>query len=67
MGGGTGGEQCGKEDEPGLFIAVVPCRSGDHSPPLLFLAGQFEEAFTPASSRPTDARLVISPWSDQHA
>jgi hypothetical protein len=52
--------------KPGLFIAVgsMPVL-GDHAPPLLFLAGQFEEAFPPALLKTrTDARLVISPWSD---
>jgi hypothetical protein len=38
---------------------------GDHPPPLLILAGRFEEAFPPALLKTrTDARLVISPWSD---
>jgi hypothetical protein len=38
---------------------------GDHAPPLLLLAGRFEEAFPPAVLKTqADARLVISPWSD---
>src|SRR5438093_3738696 len=67
MGGATGGEAVREGGmKPGLFIAVgsMPVL-GDHAPPLLFLAGQFEEAFTPALLKTrTDARLVISPWSD---
>jgi hypothetical protein len=67
MGGFTGGEAVRQGGmKPGLFIAIgsVPVL-GEHAPPLLFLAGRFEEAFPPAflKSR-TDARLVISPWSD---
>jgi alpha-beta hydrolase superfamily lysophospholipase len=67
MGGFTGGEAVRQGGmKPGLFIAVgsMPVL-GDHALPLLFLAGRFEEALTPAllKSR-TDARLVISPWSD---
>jgi alpha-beta hydrolase superfamily lysophospholipase len=67
MGGSTGGEAVRQGGmKPGLFIAVgsMPVL-GDHAPPLLFLAGQFEEVFTPALLKTrTDARLVISPWSD---
>ncbi len=67
MGGGTGGEAVRQGGmKPRLFIAVgsMPVL-GDHAPPLLFLAGQFEEAFTPALLKTrTDARLVISTWSD---
>ena len=38
---------------------------GDHAPPLLILAGRFEEFLPPALLKTrTDARLVISPWSD---
>jgi hypothetical protein len=51
---------------PGLFIAIgsMPVL-GDHAPPLFLLAGQFEEAFPPAILKTrTDARVVISPWSD---
>ncbi len=50
----------------GLFIAIgsMPVL-GDHAPPLLLLAAQFEEAFPPALLKTrTDAPLVISPWSD---
>ena len=66
MGGFTGGEAVREGGmRPGLFIAIgsMPVL-GDHAPPLLLLAGQFEEAFTPALLKiRTDARLVISPWS----
>src|SRR5438094_5019320 len=48
--------------EPGIRVMPV---LGDHAPPLLLLAGRFEETFTPALLKTrTDARLVISPWSD---
>ena len=67
MGGGTGGEAVREGGmKPGLFIAVgsLPVL-GDHAPPMLLLAGRFEEAFPPALLKTrTDARLVISPWSD---
>ena len=51
---------------PKLFIAVgaVP-RFGQVSPPLLLLAGRFEEAVPRAwLKKPTEARRVIAPWSD---
>src|SRR5438093_9081143 len=67
MGGGTGGEAVREGGMmPGLFIAIgsMPVL-GDHAPPLLLLAGRFEEAFPPALLKTrTDARLVLSPWSD---
>jgi hypothetical protein len=67
MGGFTGGEAVREGGmKPGLFIAIgsMPVL-GDHAPPLLLLAGQFEEALPPALLKTrTDARLVISPWSD---
>jgi pimeloyl-ACP methyl ester carboxylesterase len=67
MGGFTGGEAVREGGmRPGLFIAIgsMPVL-GDHAPPLLLLAGRFEEAFPPALLKTqTDARLVISPWSD---
>lgn len=67
MGGFTGGEAVREGGmRPGLFIAIgsMPVL-GNHAPPLLFLAGRFEEAFPPALLKTrTDARLVISPWSD---
>lgn len=52
--------------KPGLFIALgaMPVL-GERGPPLLFLAGRFEEAFPPALLKTRkDARVVISPWSD---
>ncbi len=67
MGGGTGGEAVRKGGmRPGLFIAIGSNPVlGDHAPPLLLLAGRFEQAFPPALLKTrTDARLVISPWSD---
>jgi hypothetical protein len=67
MGGFTGGEAVREGNmKPRLFIAIgsMPVL-GDHAPPLLLLAGRFEEVFTPALLKTrTDARLVISPWSD---
>jgi pimeloyl-ACP methyl ester carboxylesterase len=51
---------------PKLFIAVgaIP-NLGEHGPPLLLLAGQYEEFFAPAEFKSrTDARLVIAPWCD---
>ncbi len=67
MGGFTGGEAVREGGmKPGLFIAVgsMPVL-GDHAPPLLLLAGRFEEGLTPDVLKTrTDARLVISPWSD---
>jgi len=67
MGGFKGGEAVREGGmRPELFIAIgsTPIL-GDHAPPLLLLAGRFEEAFPPALLKTrTDARLVISPWSD---
>ncbi len=67
MGGFTGGEAVREGGmRPGLFIAIgsMPVL-GDHAPPLLLLAGRFEEALPPALLKTrTDAQLVISPWSD---
>jgi hypothetical protein len=67
MGGYTGGEAVREGGMgPGLFIAIgsIPVL-GDHAPPLLLLAGRFEEArFLALLKARTDARLVISPWSD---
>jgi hypothetical protein len=53
---------------PKLYIGVgFPCKLGEHGPPLLLLAGLFEE-FTfnrPARLRAiTNAQVVISPWSE---
>jgi hypothetical protein len=52
--------------KPGLFIAVgsLPVL-GDHAPPLLLLAGRFDELYSPAFLKTrTDAHLVIAPWAD---
>lgn len=53
--------------KPGLFMAIgaiMPVLS-DPAPPLLILAGRFEELSSPALLKTrTDARLAISPWSD---
>ena len=51
---------------PSLFIAVGGLPGlGQHGPPLLLLAGRFDEFYPPASLKArTDARLVLSPWSD---
>lgn len=67
MGGFTGGEAVREGGiKPRLFIGIGTWPIlGDHAPPLLLLAGRFEEAFPPATLKTrTDARLVISPWSD---
>jgi pimeloyl-ACP methyl ester carboxylesterase len=67
MGGFTGGEAVRKGGiRPGLFIAIgYSPVLGDHAPSLLLLTGRFEECFPPALLKTrTDARLVISPWSD---
>ena len=67
MGGFVGGEAVREGGmRPGLFIALgsLPVL-GDPAPPLLLLAGRFDEAFSPALLKArTDARMVISPWSD---
>ena len=51
---------------PRLFVAVgASPHLGEHGPPLLLLAGRFDEAFPPARLKArADARLVISPWCD---
>lgn len=67
MGGASGGEAVRQGGmRPRLFIAIgaMPVL-GEHAPPLLLLAGRFEEGFLPALLKTrTDAHLVISPWSD---
>lgn len=67
MGGGAG-EWSVNEDgfRPKLFIGVgMPVELGEHGPPLLLLAGFFEEIYRPAVFQArTDAQVVISPWSD---
>jgi pimeloyl-ACP methyl ester carboxylesterase len=54
------------EFRPKLFIGVGAADPlGEHGPPVLFLAGLFEEFFRPARLRAqTNAQVVISPWSD---
>jgi len=67
MGSFTGGEAVRKGGiRPGLFIAIgYSPVLGDRAPPLLLLTGRFEEGFPPALLKTrTDARLVVSPWSD---
>ncbi|MEN6337438.1 MAG: alpha/beta fold hydrolase, partial [Phycisphaerales bacterium] len=64
----TGGEAVREGGmKPGLFIAmgaIMPVL-GDHAPPLLILAGRFEELSSPTLLKTrADVRLVISPWSD---
>jgi pimeloyl-ACP methyl ester carboxylesterase len=51
---------------PRLFIAVGANPDlGTSGPPLLLLAGRFEELVPPnALAERTEARLVLSPWSD---
>ena len=51
---------------PKLFIGVgFPAKLGEHGPPLLLLAGLFEEFIRPARLRArTNAQVVISPWSE---
>ena len=49
-----------------LLIAVGALPDlGKHGPPLVLLAGRFDEVYPPALlKKRTDARLVLSPWSD---
>jgi pimeloyl-ACP methyl ester carboxylesterase len=66
LGGFTGGEAVREGGmRPGLFIAIgsIPVL-GDHARALLFLDGRFEETGLSMQKARTDARLVISPWSD---
>jgi hypothetical protein len=64
----TGGEAVREGGmKPGFFIAIGSIMPvlGDHAPPLLILAGRFEEFLPPALLKTrTDVHLVISPWSD---
>lgn len=66
LGGSTGGEAVREGGmKPGLFIAIGSGPAlGDHAPPLLILAGRFEEGPLALMKARTDAHLVISPWSD---
>jgi pimeloyl-ACP methyl ester carboxylesterase len=67
MGGGVGAWTVRKAGFcPKLFIGVgAPVELGEHGPPVLWLAGLFEEIYRPARLRAqTNAQVVISPWSD---
>jgi len=67
MGGGAGGVAVREGGfRPRLFIALGSNpQLGENGPPLLLLAGRFEEFVPPSTLRArTDARLVLSPWSD---
>jgi pimeloyl-ACP methyl ester carboxylesterase len=67
MGGGVGAWSVREGGfRPKLFIAVgAPVELGEHGPPLLLLAGLFEEFFRPAQLKAiTNAQVVISPWSE---
>jgi pimeloyl-ACP methyl ester carboxylesterase len=67
MGGSRGGGAVRDGGlRPKLFIAVGSApHLGEHGPPLLLLAGRFDEFYPPAVLKArTDARVVLSPWSD---
>jgi pimeloyl-ACP methyl ester carboxylesterase len=67
MGAGAGQASLQHGDlSPKLFIAIgANPNLGEHGPRLLLLAGNFEELISPASLKArSDARLVLSPWSD---
>jgi hypothetical protein len=67
MGGREGGQAVRDGGmRPRLFIAVGSLPElGGRGPPLLLLAGRFDEFFPPALLKArTDARVVLSPWSD---
>jgi pimeloyl-ACP methyl ester carboxylesterase len=67
MGGGVGAWTVREAGfRPKLFIGVgAPVELGEDGPPLLLLAGLFEEFFRPAQLKArTDAQVVISPWSE---
>ena len=67
MGGGTGSWSVREAGfRPKLFIAVgYPATLGDQGPPLLLLAGLFDQFFRPAELRAVpNAQVVISPWSE---
>jgi pimeloyl-ACP methyl ester carboxylesterase len=67
LGGGVGGWSVHKAGfRPKLFIGVgAPVELGEHGPPLLLLAGLFEEFYRPAQLYArTDAQVVISPWCE---
>lgn len=67
MGAGAGQASFWNGDlSPKLFIALGANPDlGEHGPPLFLLAGNFEELVSPAQLKArSDARLVLSPWSD---
>ena len=67
MGGGAGEASFHNGDlKPKLFIAAgANVNLGKRGPPLLLLAGDFEELVSTARLKArSDARLVLSPWSD---
>ena len=67
MGGSRGGGAVRDGGlRPKLFIAVGSTpHLGEHGPPLLLMAGRFDEFYPPAVLKArTDARVVLSPWSD---
>lgn len=67
MGAGVGQASVQNGDlRPKLFIAAGANPSlGERGPPLLLLAGNFEELVSLAALKArADARLVLSPWSD---
>ena len=67
MGAGAGAEAV---REGGLHLRLFIAAGaspylGEHGPPLLLLSGEFEELQLPAQLKErTDARLVLSRWSD---
>ena len=67
MGAGAGQASFQNGDlSPKLFIALgANPNLGERGPPLLLLAGNFEELISTARLKArSDARLVLSPWSD---
>jgi pimeloyl-ACP methyl ester carboxylesterase len=67
MGGGVGAWSVLEAGfRPKLFIGVgAPVELGEHGPPVLLLAGLFEELIRPARLRAlTNAQVVISPWCE---
>src|SRR5438046_2815056 len=70
MGGGVGAWSVREAGfRPKLFIGVgAPVELGEHGPPVLLLAGLFEEFFRPAQLHArTNAQVVISPWCEHIA
>ena len=70
MGAGAGAQAVREGGlSPQLFIAAgASPYLGENAPPLLLLAGRLEELHLPSQLKErTDARLVLSPWSDHAA